>query len=154
MFDDLASLYQDIVLRHSRTPTHRRTLHSCNAQAQGDNPLCGDRVDVQVNFAADNSIAECAFTAKGCAISIASADMMADAVLGLHPDQVHTLHKNVLALVRTGDTIHAPENLPELRALSGVSEYKSRIKCAILPWAALIAALDGGSHATSEGLTP
>ena len=154
MFDDLASLYQDIVLRHSRTPTHRRTLDPCDARAQGDNPLCSDRVDVQVNFTTDGSIADCAFTAKGCAISVASADMMAECLLGLRPDQVHKLHENVRALVRTGDISHTPENLPELRALSGVSDYKSRIKCAILPWAALIAALDGRPHTTSEGLTP
>lgn len=148
---EAADLYQDIVMRHARAPQHRRPLAACDGQADGDNPLCGDRVHVQIRRDDSGRIAECGFDARGCAISLASADMMADAVLGLDAGDVAALHGVVLAMLDRGDPGLIADRHAELRALSGVAAYRSRIKCATLPWAALRAAIDGRNHATSEG---
>jgi nitrogen fixation NifU-like protein len=148
MFDDVRDLYQTIIMERSRNPRHMHPLADCDAAARGDNPLCGDRVTVRVRYGHDRRIEEAAFEARGCAISIASADLMADIVRGRSKDEVLGLSEGFASLVQTGGT--EDQALEPLKPLAGVSEYRSRIKCATLPWAALIAALDGRGEASSE----
>jgi len=148
MFDDVRDLYQDIILRHSRQPRHMHRLEPFDARARGDNPMCGDRCEVRVRFGEDGALAALAFEARGCAISMASADLMAEVAAGRTPDEARALAASFRELVRTGESDDPA--LEPLKPLSGVSEYPSRIKCATLPWAALIAALDGAVEATSE----
>ena len=81
-FDDLRDLYQEVILDHGRRPRHAGRLAAFDATAKGDNPMCGDRVQVWVKYAPDGAIAETGFEARGCAISVASADLMAEAVAG------------------------------------------------------------------------
>jgi nitrogen fixation NifU-like protein len=149
---DAADLYQDIVMRHSRTPKHKRDLAHYDVQSEGNNPLCGDRVAVRVCFDPDGHIADCAYDARGCAISLASSDLMAEAVRGMGREDIVDLNSHVQAMLRSGDIAEIDDAHGDLRALSGVAAYKSRIKCASLPWAALIAALEGKNTATSEGV--
>jgi nitrogen fixation NifU-like protein len=149
MFDDVRDLYQDIILRHSRAPANQRRLEVFDSAAKGDNPLCGDRCEVRISLAPGGTIQDIGFEARGCAISIASADLMADAVRGLNAPQVAALARDFHALVRGAAPADAP-CLEKLRPLAGVAEYPSRIKCATLPWAALQAALGGGKEASSE----
>ena len=141
-FEDVRDLYQSIILERGRNPRHMHRLDPCDACASGDNPLCGDQVEVRVNFAADATVAEAAFEARGCAISMASADLMAEAVRGRDADAIRTLAAAFGELARTGQSASDDPAIATLRPLSGVSEYRSRVKCAILPWTALIAALD------------
>ena len=136
--DDVRDLYQEVILDHGRKPRHGHRLAAYDATAKGDNPMCGDRVEVFVKFDADGSIAETGFEARGCAISVASA----------------ALFETFREMVRTGT---CPEHdtglddpLERLAPLSGVHEYPSRVKCATLPWHALVAALDGAKEASSE----
>jgi nitrogen fixation NifU-like protein len=150
MFDDVRDLYQDIILRHSRQPLHMRRLENFDAKALGDNPMCGDRCEVRLRLEPDGSIADIAYEARGCAISLASADLMAEATVGRTQAQVRALAEDFFGLVRTGATESGDPALEQLRPLSGVAEYPSRIKCATLPWAAALAALDGAGEATSE----
>ncbi len=145
MSDDL---YQETILRHARQPLHMRDIANPDATASGDNPMCGDRCAVSIKFAPDQTLADIAFRARGCAISLASADLMADTLRNRTPASIRALAEDFKTLVKTGATTNP--NLDTLRALSGVSEYPSRIKCATLPWAALLAALDGRQEATSE----
>lgn len=147
MFEDLRDLYQDVILRHGRTPTHGRRLTVFDAEAKGDNPMCGDRVTVFLRHEAGH-IAELGFEARGCAISIASADLMAEAVTGLTPPEALTLGDSFAHLARTGTSDAAGLDL--LRPLAGVFAYPSRVKCATLPWAALRAALSDQGVASSE----
>ncbi len=147
MFDDVRDLYQTIILERSRNPRHMHSMDPFDAAAEGDNPLCGDRVEVRVRYDGD-TIAEAAFQARGCAISMASADLMADAVQGRSAAEIQQLAEAFAALAKTGAT--DDKSLDDLLPLAGVSEYPSRIKCATLPWAALIAALAGRREATSE----
>jgi nitrogen fixation NifU-like protein len=153
MFDDLRDLYQDVILQHGRKPRHMRRLEHFDAAAKGDNPMCGDRVQVWVAHA-DGAIADIGFEARGCAISIASADLMAESVTGMRADAVRSLFAGFEQMARTGV---CPDCAPllepamqRLKPLSGVHEYPSRVKCATLPWLALVAALDGEKEASSE----
>src|ERR1700684_1004168 len=90
-FDDLRDLYQEVILDHGRRPRHARRLESFDATAKGDNPMCGDRVQVWVKFDSDGSIAETGFEGRGCAISIPSAVLLAESVAGRSEADVRAL---------------------------------------------------------------
>jgi nitrogen fixation NifU-like protein len=150
MFDDVRDLYQDIILRHSRQPLHMRRLDPYDAKSVGDNPMCGDRCEVRICLGQDGAVSNIGYEARGCAISMASADLMADVAAGRPPENIRALAQNFFSLVRTGATLGEDAALDRLKPLSGVSEYPSRIKCATLPWAALLAALDGAGETSSE----
>jgi nitrogen fixation NifU-like protein len=150
MFDDLRDLYQDVILKHGRKPEHMHRLEKFDATAKGDNPMCGDRVQVWVSYAPDGAIAETGFEARGCAISIASADLMAETVAGMRADAVRGLFADFEGMVRSGTCPDCGPEMDRLKPLSGVHEYPSRVKCATLPWHALVAALDGEKEASSE----
>jgi len=153
-FDDLRDLYQEVILDHGRRPRHGHRLERFDASAKGDNPMCGDRVQVWVKFGADGSIAETGFEGRGCAISIASADLMAETVAGRSKADVRALFDALRQMATTGACPACggalDEALERLQPLAGVHEYPSRVKCATLPWHALIAAMDGAKEATSE----
>jgi nitrogen fixation NifU-like protein len=151
--DDFADLYQEVILDHGRKPRHAQRLETFDATARGDNPMCGDRVQVWVALN-DDSIGDVGFEARGCAISIASADLMAEAVKGRTQADTRALFAAFREMARTGTCpacdAALEEPLERLAPLSGVHEYPSRVKCATLPWHALIAALDGTKEASSE----
>jgi nitrogen fixation NifU-like protein len=144
MFEDLRDLYQEVILDRGRKPLHGRRLEVFDADAKGDNPMCGDRVQVFVRHDGD-AVAELGFEARGCAISIASADLMAEAAPGHTDAEIAALATRFIDMVRSGDT--TDPSLQALRPLAGVHEYPSRIKCATLPWMALQAALAAKSGA-------
>ena len=149
-FDDVRDLYQEVILDHGRRPRHAGRLERFDARAKGDNPMCGDRVEVFLAYAPDGRIAEAKFDARGCAISIASADLMAETIAGRSPQDARALFAQFRDMARTGACPECDDAMERLRPLSGVHEYPSRVKCATLPWHALLAALDGGGQATSE----
>jgi nitrogen fixation NifU-like protein len=121
-----------------------------DAHAHGDNPMCGDQVEVRLKFAPGGEVADAAFEARGCAISLASADLMAESVRGRDATQIRALARSFTTLVKTGEAHGDDAVLENLKPLSGVFEYPSRIKCATLPWSALIAALDQGQETTKH----
>jgi nitrogen fixation NifU-like protein len=152
--DDVRDLYQEVILDHGRKPRHGHRLVAYDVTAKGDNPMCGDRVEVFVKLNADDTIAETGFEARGCAISVASADLMAETIQGRSKADTRALFATFREMVRTG---HCPEHdsgldepLERLTPLAGVHEYPSRVKCATLPWHALAAALNGTREASSE----
>jgi nitrogen fixation NifU-like protein len=153
-FDDLRDLYQEVILDHGRRPRHARRLQEFDATAKGDNPMCGDRVEVWVKYAPDGTIADTGFQARGCAISVASADLMAETVIGRSKADTHALFEAFREMARTGKCPQCDgalaEPLERLEPLAGVHEYPSRVKCATLAWHALVSALDGGKEASSE----
>ena len=148
MFDELRDLYQDTIIDRGRHPRHGTRPAVYDTMAEGDNPMCGDRCRVYVRRAPDGGVADIGFEARGCAISIASADLMSETVAGKPAIEIERLSQEFEALVRTGDS--DDPGLSALRPLSGVHEYPSRVKCATLPWRALLAALHGATEATSE----
>jgi nitrogen fixation NifU-like protein len=147
---DPRDLYQEVILRHGRQPSHAGKPPRYDATARGDNPMCGDRIEVFLSYGADGRIVDPRFAARGCAISIASADLMAEAVAGLAPEAARAVFSRFEDMARTGACPDGDATMELLRPLAGVHEYPSRVKCATLPWHALMAALDGGGLATSE----
>ena len=143
-FSDVRDLYQDVILEHSRNPRHQQRLDPFDGAAKGDNPMCGDRVEVRVRMDGDH-IAQTGFEARGCAISVASADLMADAVNGRSPAEVRDLAQRFRTMVSTGQCPGCGD-MATLQPLAGVHEFRSRLKCATLPWDALLAALENTHH--------
>jgi nitrogen fixation NifU-like protein len=152
-FDDLRDLYQEVILDRGRKPRHALRLADFDATAKGDNPMCGDRVQVWIKRDAD-TVSRVGFEARGCAISVASADLMAETVQGRGVADTRTLFDSFRNMARTGACPDCAPDLADamqqLAPLSGVHEYPSRVKCATLPWHALIAALNGSQEASSE----
>jgi nitrogen fixation NifU-like protein len=144
---EFADLYQDVVMKRSREPRHAQRLERFDATAKGDNPMCGDRVQVWVALDGD-TVGQVGFEARGCAISVASADLMAEAVQGRTTADTKKMFEAFRGMVQTG--VCPCAEMETLAPLSGVHEYKSRIKCATLPWFALTAALDGTKETSSE----
>jgi nitrogen fixation NifU-like protein len=141
---ELADLYQDVILEHSRHPRNFGKLDDANRQAKGNNPLCGDRVTIYLSLDGDR-IADVHFEAKGCAISVASASMMTTMVKGKTVAEAKALFERFHALV-TGKANGADDGLDELAALSGVKDFPTRIKCATLPWHTMTAAIAGSQE--------
>jgi len=148
--DEVRELYQEVILDRGRKPRHGQRLAAFDATAKGDNPMCGDRVQVWVKFDGGDTISETGFEARGCAISIASADLMAEAVKGRGKADTKALFDSFVTMVRTGVCPEHDTVMEQLAPLSGVHEYPSRVKCATLPWHALNAALEGTREASSE----
>ena len=137
--DDLASLYRQLILEHSKHPRHASLPAHASHRAQLDNPLCGDRVVIGLEIDADRVLAV-GFEGRGCAISIAAASMMTEAVQGKRIAEVRASSERYLGLVAARAEVWPPE-LGALAAFSGVSRYPARAKCAALAWNALQIAL-------------
>lgn len=141
MSADLRDLYQEIILDHSRNPRNSGEMEGATGEAQGNNPLCGDRVTVFVKTEGD-IISDARFVARGCAISVASASMMTDIVKGKTLDEAKAAFDSFHGYLTGPDAPQLGEE-DELAALMGVREFPTRIKCATLPWHTFSAALDG-----------
>ncbi len=147
MSDKTMEIYRERVLSHYREPHNQRHPDSVDHQAIGFNPLCGDKLTVY--FALENDVlADVAFEGTGCAIAIASASMMTEALQGLPLARAQQLIDAARAMLAHGE-MPDEERLAEVRALEGVREYPSRIKCATLAWSAAAAALDGNMQQVS-----
>ena len=153
--DDLRSLYQEIILDHGKHPRNAHVLEHHTCKAQGNNPMCGDKVTVTARVEAGR-IAEVGFEGKGCAISIASASMMSEALKD-QPletaralfDAVHDLCTGRSEAQNYAGDAFAP-HIEKLAALSGVRQFPVRVKCATLPWHALMSCLEGKGAASTE----
>jgi len=144
---DLKELYRDVILDHNKRPRNFGRLDPADAQADGHNPLCGDRLSVFVKMDGDR-IADLKFEGKGCAISTASASLMTEAVKGKDKTAIGELFEKVHSLL-TQHEAPAGTELGKLAALQGVREFPSRVKCASLCWHTLNAALDRGASTVS-----
>jgi nitrogen fixation NifU-like protein len=142
-------LYQEVVVEHKRAPRHFGTLAAPTHEARGRNPQCGDDVKVQLRME-DGAVRDIRFSGQGCAICIASASMMTEAVLGRDAQAVRALQQHFRAVL-TGQAEPVEASLGKLVSLAGVRRYPSRIKCALLGWHALMHALaePAGSAAVS-----
>ena len=144
---DLKDLYRDVILDHNRQPRNFGKLDPADAQADGHNPLCGDRLSVFVRMNG-NRVEDLRFEGKGCAISTASASLMTEAVKGKDKASVRSLYGRIHSLLTRQDTV-PDASLGKLAALSGVREFPARVKCATLCWHTLNAALDRGTATVS-----
>ena len=149
MRPELRELYQDVILDHGKRPRNFRSLVGATHHAEGFNPLCGDRV--RLDLVVDGgTIRDASFQGQGCAISTASASMMTEAVKGRSLDEARALfaafHRQVTGQDGQGGEGAAAGDgsgeLGKLEVFGGVQEYPTRIKCAILVWHTLMSALE------------
>ncbi|MNS59587.1 NifU-like protein [compost metagenome] len=144
------SLYQEVILDHNRKPRHFGAIADATHRAEGVNPLCGDHLWISVKIT-EARLAEIGFQGDSCAICRASASMMTIAVKGRDTTEVRQLAEAFRALA----TGHAEPDqvrlLGRLAVFSGVARLPGRVKCAVLPWHTLMAALSGERCASSEG---
>ena len=149
MRNKLQGLYQDIILEHSRNPRNVGTMRDADVEANGKNPLCGDRISVYVKLEGGR-ISEAKFDARGCAISVACASMMTEMLKGKTIEEARDTHVRFVDLLTSEEAPHFEKD-EQLLALMGVREFPSRIKCATLPWQTLAAAMDGNTiNVTTE----
>ena len=144
-------LYQEVVMDHGSNPRNMHRLTDPSSTAHGFNPFCGDIVDVDLSFATKaqhtETIADIGFDGKGCAISIASTSMMTEAVKGESVSQASKIFTDFRSMVTDKSIdIGDYEHLGDLEVLSGVANYPTRVKCAMLGWHTLIAALKRDSN--------
>jgi nitrogen fixation protein NifU and related proteins len=144
MFDDLNDLYQQVILDHCKRPRNFHELPAATFTAQGHNPLCGDQL--KLFLAMDGGlIKDVSFLGSGCCISKASASLLTEAVKGKSREEVQKMFDLVHEMVTTGRVVG---DVGKLAVFAGVYKFPARVKCAILAWHALLAALKG------EGVDP
>ncbi len=139
-------LYREVILDHYRNPRHKGTLPEPDAHAEGNNPLCGDELAIDLAFDGD-TVSDVAISGQGCSISQASASMMSDAIVGKSRAEIDELAHRFKRMmdIEEGDPGLDPDRpgamLGDMEALQGVRKFPVRIKCADLPWTTLAEAL-------------
>lgn len=131
--NDLTALYQEMILDHNKSPRNFRKISDTAYHADGVNPLCGDELTVYLTVT-DDIIHDASFEGKGCAISIASASLMTEALIGQTLDDAEALFKQFHDALTKDDASANLSNMGKLVALDGVKAYPARVKCATLAW--------------------
>ncbi len=147
--DELRELYQEVILDHGKNPRNFRHPDDCNRQAEGDNPLCGDRLTIYLKVGHNGLVEDAAFEGRGCAISMASASMMTEMVTGKTDEEARRLFESFHRLM-TGEDAGEGEDLDKLVVLSGVRQFPMRVKCATLAWHTMTAAIKGDDTVSTE----
>lgn len=141
MGSGLEQLYQQIILDHAKE-RHGSPLRDYDGAGRAGeshqlNPVCGDEITLRAGVAG-GTVASVSWDGAGCAISMASASVMTDLVEGLPRDEVIALVDAFRDVMRSRGRLEADEEvLGDAAALSGVSRYPARVKCAMLAWVAL-----------------
>ena len=154
--EDLRELYKELILDHARSPRHFGKLTDATHSAEGINPLCGDKLKMYFRIDADDRISDACFEGSGCAISVASASLLMDTVIGLNTEDALKYFSALVGRLAgrqdaANDDTDTDINLGKLRALEGVKEFPSRVKCATLAWHALNSAIQHDAEpATTE----
>ena len=156
--EDVLDLYRELILDHARSPRHFGRLENATHTAQGINPLCGDKLCVYLCIDDDEHIEAISFDGSGCAISVASASLLTDTIVGLSVDKAESIFSAVTErLTHDGKgepgkiDVELDKPLEKIKALDGVREFPSRVKCATLAWHALHSALrQDAQPATTE----
>ncbi|HUX63816.1 Fe-S cluster assembly sulfur transfer protein SufU [Sulfuricella sp.] len=146
---DYKALYQEVILDHNKKPRNFGIISPASHHADGHNPLCGDHISVTLNLAGD-SVDAIAFQGESCAICKASASMMTVAVKGKTRADAETLTQEFLAMATGKLDLDSPNQIGRLAVFAGVRDLPTRVKCAILPWHTLHAALNSVASTSTE----
>lgn len=150
---ELRELYRELILDHARSPRHFGKLEDATHSAEGINPLCGDKLKMYFRILENGRIDDACFEGSGCAISVASASLLTDTVIGMSTSEA--LHFFDAVISRLGGGSDASDDastiidLGKIRALEGVKEFPSRVKCASLAWHALSSAIHRDTQTVS-----
>jgi len=145
---DVKDLYQEIIVDHNRSPRNFGSLPHADRMLEGYNPLCGDRLKLYLKLDGDR-ISDIRFDGSGCAISVASASLMTEAMKGKSVDEARELFGSFHDLVAGARAPADATRLGKLAALAGVRDYPARVKCATLCWHTLNSVLAGEHEAIS-----
>lgn len=137
----LGSLYQELILDHYRHPRNRGELEEPDREAHVRNPTCGDEIRLQLRLGEDGRIADVRFTGEGCSISQAAASMMTQLMKGRTPDEAAGIGERFTRMLHADEEAARDRELGDLRALAGVAKFPVRVKCALLGFDAMKAAL-------------
>ncbi len=137
---ELGSLYQEVILSHYKRPHNSGELEGASANVHVRNPSCGDDIRLML-IVEDDRIADARFIGEGCSISQASVSMMTDLIKGRTSGEALALARRFTEMMHGDEAAARDAELGQLRALSGVSKFPVRIKCALLGWDALREAL-------------
>jgi nitrogen fixation protein NifU and related proteins len=137
---DLRELYQEVIIDHNRNPHNHYVMTEPSTQANGFNPLCGDKLTVYLKIEADR-VSDLSFIGCGCAISQASASLMTDALRGKTVEEARSLFERMHHLFTDDNQDNEWASLGKLAALAGVKAFPARVKCATLAWHTIDAAL-------------
>ena len=141
MNSELEELYQSVILDHSKRPRNFGEIAEGAVHVHGDNPSCGDEIDLSVKFGADGAVEDLKFKGMGCAISQASASLMTMKLKGKSEADAREMLRAFHDIV-TVDVADPPRMLGDLRLLAGVKKFPQRVKCAMLGWRAFEQALE------------
>lgn len=148
--EDLRELYQSVILDHNKSPRNFGMLDGANRQADGFNPICGDKLTVYLDVDDNGVVSDVKFDGDGCAISTASASLMTEFVKGKPLAEVNDAFDRFHDLL-TGSASEPDPELGKLAVFSGVREFPMRVKCATLSWHTLNAAIENsGETAKTE----
>ncbi len=143
---NIKELYQEIILDHGKNPRNLRKTKKFNMDAEGYNPLCGDKVHVYLKLNENKKVEDISFEGQGCAISMASASIMTDMIKGKEKNEVKEIINDFLEMIKEKDEIKTnllkDDEKTKLMCLSGVKQYPMRVKCATLSWHTLTSAID------------
>ena len=146
--EELRELYRELILDHARSPRHFGKLADATHCADGINPLCGDKLKMYFRLDDKQQISDACFEGSGCAISVASASLLTETVVGMSAQQAMAFVETVTDTF-SGRSENTSVELGKLRALQGVREFPSRVKCATLAWHAMNAALQQNNEIAS-----
>ena len=139
------SVYTAALMEHNAHPDYKYELDDFTHEHEGVNPSCGDEMVLRLRLSADGSmIEEAAFTGQGCAVSQASADIMAELITGETVEEAKRLTDLFLRMVQGDElTEDEQEDLDEAYELESISRMPARVKCAELGWRTLDSVLQG-----------
>jgi len=149
MNDDRMQRFSEIIIEHSQFPRHHGTIENASHEGQGENPFCGDRIKLQLLVNDAGVIEQAVAESVGCAISIASASLLATHLHGLSLQQAEELFEQIHKVIVAGPDANGDQQLGELAALTFAGRYPSRVKCATLPWHVLKHVLTGNTAIAS-----
>ena len=144
---DIKDLYQEIIVDHNRNPRNFGTIDNADKVMEGFNPLCGDKLKLYLKTEGQN-IADISFDGSGCAISVASASLMTDAMKGKSINDAELLFNSFHELI-TNENSADEKGLGKLAVLAGVKDFPARVKCATLCWHTLHSAITGDKETVS-----
>jgi nitrogen fixation NifU-like protein len=146
MTTNLRELYHEMIIDHGRSPRHFGEIENPSHMKEGFNPLCGDQLTIFLNTEQDK-ITNLKFKGCGCAISMASASLMAEAMQNKSEHEALTIFEKFIEAVTHANASF--DDLGKLKVLAGVSEFPARVKCATLAWHTLKAILTDSDQPVS-----
>ncbi|RCW66973.1 Fe-S cluster assembly sulfur transfer protein SufU [Saliterribacillus persicus] len=144
-FDNLDTLYRQVIMDHYKNPRNRGSLTDESVTIDMNNPTCGDRIQIHLHVE-DDIVQEAKFEGEGCSISLSSASMMTQAIKGKTVEQAMQMSQIFSDMMLGKDVDEMDIDLGDIQALQGVAKFPARIKCATLAWKAMEKGVDNQSE--------